>query len=164
MLIAYDWWRPSKFPLLNEAFLFSFVLSTVLAFLAIPYAKRRPKGTPVSWGEAMLAAVYVFGIMFLAFGIVPHHWIAHADADLGWTKSNIIYGPFDILKPKAVGRPLPVHGAVRGDPRHRRRDDPRLLLRPHHRPLEVVAEDAATPSRAPRSRPARYGRPLVKKG
>ena len=71
MLIAYDWWRPSKFPFLNEAFLFSFVLSTVLAFLAIPYAKRRPKGTPISWGEAMLAAVYVFGTMFLAFGVVP---------------------------------------------------------------------------------------------
>ena len=79
VLIAYDWWRPSKFPFLNEAFLFSFALSTVLAFLAIPYAKRRPKGTPISWGEAMLAAVYVFGTMFLAFGVVPHQWIAHSD-------------------------------------------------------------------------------------
>ena len=59
-------------------------------------SKRRPKGTPLSWGEAMLASVYVFGTMFLAFGIVPHQWILHSDSDLLWTKSYIIYGPGDI--------------------------------------------------------------------
>ena len=107
MLIAYDWWKPSEFPFWNQAFLFSFALSTFLALMAIPYAKRRPKGTSVSWGEAMLASVYVFGTMFLAFGVVPHQWIAHSDADLQWTKSYILYGPFDIFKPTALGGNFP---------------------------------------------------------
>jgi hypothetical protein len=92
---------------LNEAFLFTFALSTVLALLPIRYMKRRPKGTPVTWGEAMLGAVYVFGTMFLSFGVVPHQWIAHSDSDLQWTKSYIIYGPFDILKPKVLGGHFP---------------------------------------------------------
>jgi hypothetical protein len=104
VLIAIDILR---WPGFNEAFLFSFFLSTGMAFAVIPYSKRRPKGTPVSWGEAMLAAVYVFGVMFLAFGVVPHQWIAHSDANLLWTKSKIIYGPFDLLKPKALGGHFP---------------------------------------------------------
>ena len=88
---------------MNVAFLFSFFLSTIGALLAIPYAKRRPKGTPFSWGEAMLASVYVFGIMFIAFGVVPHQFIDHADKELGWSKNNIIFGPGDIFKPQAYG-------------------------------------------------------------
>ena len=88
---------------MNQAFLVSFVVSNVLAFAAIPYAKRRPVGTPLTWGESMFGAVYAFGTMFIAFGIVPHHWIDHADKDLGWNRAKIIYGPFDLLKPQAFG-------------------------------------------------------------
>lgn len=55
----------------------------------------------------MLAAVFAFGVMFVAFGVVPHQFIDHADKDLGWSKSLIIYGPFDLLKPKALGGPFP---------------------------------------------------------
>ncbi len=102
MLIAFET-NPLHWPGMNVAFLFSFFLSTFGALLAIPYAKRRPKGAPVSWGEAMLAAVYVFGILFVAFGVVPHQFIDHADKELGWSKNNIIYGPGDILKPQAFG-------------------------------------------------------------
>ncbi len=106
MLIAFDT-NVLHWPGVNVAFLFSFFLSSGLALLAIPYAKRRPKGTPTSWGEAMLAAVFIFGIMFMAFGVVPHQFIDHADKELGWNKSLIIYGPFDLLKPKALGGPFP---------------------------------------------------------
>ena len=88
---------------MNVAFLFSFFLSTFGALLVIPYAKRRPKGAPVSWGEAMIASVYVFGLMFIAFGVVPHQFIDHADKELGWSKNNIIFGPGDIFKPQAYG-------------------------------------------------------------
>jgi len=102
LLIAFET-NPLKWPGMNVAFLFSFFLSTGMALMAIPYAKRRPKGTPVSWGEAMLAAVYVFATMFIAFGVVPHQWIDHSDKNLGWTKNLIIYGPGDIFKPKALG-------------------------------------------------------------
>ena len=92
-----------KWPGMNVAFLFSFLFTTGLALLALPYAKRRPAGTPVSWGEAMIGATYVFALFFLAFGVVPHQWIDHADKNLGWTKSKLVFGPFDILKPQASG-------------------------------------------------------------
>jgi hypothetical protein len=106
LLIAFET-NPLKWPGMNVAFLFSFFLSTGMALMAIPYAKRRPKGTPTSWGEAMLASVYVFATMFIAFGVVPHQWIDHSDKNLGWTKNLIIYGPGDIFKPKALGGHFP---------------------------------------------------------
>ena len=93
---------------MNVAFLFSFILTTALSLAAVPYAKRRPKGTPTSWGEAMLASMYVFFVLFLAFGVVPHQWIDHADKELGWSKAKILYGPFDLLKPQAVGGWFPM--------------------------------------------------------
>ena len=102
MQIAFSW-NVLKWPGVNFAFLFSFILSTGLSLLVLPYAKRRPKGTPTTWGEAMLAAVFAFGVMFIAFGVVPHQFIDHADKELAWTRSKIIYGPGDILKPKAFG-------------------------------------------------------------
>ena len=46
--------------------------------------------------------------MFLAFGVVPHQWIDHADKDLGWNRANVIYGPGDILKPEALGGSFPM--------------------------------------------------------
>ena len=85
---------------MNIAFLVSLIAATAMTLVAIPYGKRRPVGTPVSWGEAMLASVYAFGVMFLAFGVVPHQWIDHADKDLGWTGPSIVYGPGGILKPQ----------------------------------------------------------------
>lgn len=96
-----------KWPGFNVAFMFTFLLTTGLSLLAIPYAKRRPKGTPTSWGEAMLAAMFVFFLLFLAFGVVPHQWIDHSDKNLHWDKAKIVYGPFDILKPKALGGHFP---------------------------------------------------------
>ena len=107
MLIAFET-NVLKWPGMNQAFLVSFILSTIGALLVIPYAKRRPKGTPTSWGEAMLASTYVFALMFVAFGIVPDKFIAHADAELGWTKNLIIYGPGDIFKPTALGGSFPI--------------------------------------------------------
>jgi hypothetical protein len=98
----------SKWPGVNVAFLASFIASIVLTLAIIPYGKRRPVGKPISWGEALIGSVYAFGVMFLAFGVVPHQWIDHADKNLGWSKDKIIYGPGDILKPEAEGGWLPL--------------------------------------------------------
>lgn len=92
-----------KWPGVNLAFLASFIGSIALTLVVIPIGKRRPVGKVLSWGEAMLAAVYAFGVMFLAFGIVPHQWIDHADKNLGWSKNKLIYGPGGILKPESAG-------------------------------------------------------------
>ena len=99
-MIAID---PLKWPGVNMAFLVSFFGAIALTLAVIPYGKRRPVGKPVSWGEAMLGAAYAFFVMFIAFGIAPHQWIDHADKNLGWSKDKIIYGPWDILKPTALG-------------------------------------------------------------
>ena len=56
----------------------------------------------------MLGATYAFGVMFLAFGIVPHQWIDHADKDLGWDRTKLIFGPGGILKPQAEGGWFPM--------------------------------------------------------
>ena len=92
-----------KWPGMNVAFLSSFAAAILLTLAVIPFGKRRPVGKPVSWGEAMLGSAYAFGVMFLAFGVVPHQWIDHADKNLGWSKDKIIYGPGGILKPQSAG-------------------------------------------------------------
>ncbi|MDQ3312391.1 MAG: hypothetical protein M3517_09825, partial [Actinomycetota bacterium] len=59
-----------EWPGMNQAFIVSFVATVGLTLVAIPYGKRRPRSRPTSWGEAMVASTYVFGVMFLAFGVV----------------------------------------------------------------------------------------------
>jgi len=106
-MIAVTFFEMGGQPILNvlgsQAFLVSLFLATIGALLVLPYAKRRPKDKKATWGEAMLASLYAFGLMVVAFGICPDRWIAHCDAELGWGTTNIVYGPFDILKPTALG-------------------------------------------------------------
>ncbi len=77
------------------------VLSTVLLVLGtaavLAYARRRPPGKGVTWGEAMVAAVFVYLLMGLAYGIVPHQWLTFADNELGWRSDKIVYGPGNVL-------------------------------------------------------------------
>jgi hypothetical protein len=77
---------------LNVGFLASLAAVLVLTFAVIPYGKRRPVGTPLSWGEAMFASVYAFFIMFLAYGVMPHQFLAFADNELRWRSDVITVG------------------------------------------------------------------------
>jgi hypothetical protein len=92
-----------EWPGVNQAFLVSLVAAVVLSLVVIPWGRRRPVGASFSWGEAMLAGTYSFGVLFLSFGIVPHQWIDHADKDLGWSRDKLLYGPGGILKPESAG-------------------------------------------------------------
>jgi hypothetical protein len=107
VLIAIDFFKMGGDPILkvigSQAFLFAFLLSSGLALLVIPYSKRRPKDQKATWGECMLGSMLAFGLMLVAFGIAPDRWIAHSDNELGWGATNIVYGPFDILKPTPLG-------------------------------------------------------------
>lgn len=96
-----------RWPGVNQAFLFSFVMTTAMALVVIPIGKRRPMGRPATWGEAMIGSVYTFFAMFLAFGVVPHQFIDHADKELGWRKDKLLMGPFDILNAQANGGNFP---------------------------------------------------------
>jgi hypothetical protein len=92
-----------EWPLMNQAFLVSFIAAMALSLAIIPYGKRRSVDRPLLWGEALIASVYIFGLLFLAFGVVPHQFIDHADKDLGWSRDKVIFGPGGILKPESAG-------------------------------------------------------------
>ena len=164
-MLAFNWANPLEgysIPGMNTAFLTSLIVSTVLTLLVIPYGRRRPKGTSLSWGEAMFAAVYAFGVMFLAFGVVPHQWIDHADKDLGWDRTNIIYGPGGILRPQTAGGWNPItlqYEAVR--------DTVVVLLHVYYFGLLIFVWNwwQKRGDEAPKELPtSTYGRPLVRKG
>ena len=97
-----------RWPGVNQAFIFSALLTTLLSLVIIPIGKRRSFDRKATWGEAMFGSAYVFLVLFLAFGVVPHQWIDHADKDLGWRKDKLVYGPFDILKSDTIGGNFPI--------------------------------------------------------
>jgi hypothetical protein len=129
------------------------------------YAKRRPVGTPVTWGEAMIGAVYVFFLAFLAYGVIPHQWLSLAENELSWRADRIVYGPGDIIKPISQGGWLPL------DITYRTLSDSIaaafyivffgmqiwLWIKWQDRGKAAAAESAAIPT-------STYGRPLIKQG
>ncbi|MFT3851569.1 MAG: hypothetical protein QM733_02325 [Ilumatobacteraceae bacterium] len=125
----------------NQAFIVSFLIATLGALLVLPYAKRRPADKKASWGEAMFASMYAFGLMVVAFGICPDRWIAHADAELGLGRDQHRLRPVGHPQAHRPRRRLvPDHDPVAGDARHRRRPHPRVVLRPPDLPVGQVAE------------------------
>jgi hypothetical protein len=81
-----------KWPGMNVQFIVSLVATLVLTLAVIPYGKRRPPGTRVSWGESMFAAVYVFAVFLLAYAVVPHQWLTHEQNQLNWRADRIWIG------------------------------------------------------------------------
>lgn len=90
------------------AFLTSFILAFVLLLPVVYVGKRRAPGDPFSWGEALLAATYVFFLFWWAYAIVPHLWLTYADNELGWRADSIVWGPLDVLRPQSAGGWFPM--------------------------------------------------------
>jgi Na+-driven multidrug efflux pump len=89
------------------AFLTSLVITIGLTVAAMLYGRRRPVGAPITWGEAMAASAYVFLILFLIYGVVPHQWLQWADSELGWRKDKILAGP-EVVTTKTIGIDIPM--------------------------------------------------------
>lgn len=79
------------------AFVTTLLVTIVPMVAALRYAKRRPVGTPLSWGEAMAAAGFVFFVLFMAYGVVPHQWLTWADNELSWRPDRLLLGPGKIF-------------------------------------------------------------------
>lgn len=81
------------------AFVASFLVSIVAMGAVIAYGRRRPVDAPLTWGEAIAAATFAFGLMFWVYGVVPHQWLDWANNELGWTptKSFLETGQFEIF-------------------------------------------------------------------
>lgn len=77
------------------AFIASLLLTGLMTSVVVAVGRRRRPGTPLTWGEAFVAAVFVFALMFVIYGVVPHQWLAWADNELGWRsdKLGIPLGP-----------------------------------------------------------------------
>jgi predicted permease len=81
------------------------MVALVTAFLALMlcvgvivfFAHRRPIGTPVTWGEAMVAAIFVFAAMFIAYGMLPHQWLNYSDNELKWRADKFVKGPGNVI-------------------------------------------------------------------
>ena len=90
------------------AFIASVLVAVLLTALVIPVAKRRPVGTPLTWGEAMVASVYAFFLMFWVYGLVPHLFLTWAGNELGWRPDKLLFGPGAVLKPQSLGGFSPI--------------------------------------------------------
>ena len=90
------------------AFTTSCVILGLLAAVGISYRNRRPVGTPLTWGEAMVASFFVFFVMFWAYGVVPHLWLAWADGDLHMAPNKLFAVPRTKKTDATLKWPLPI--------------------------------------------------------
>lgn len=93
------------------AFIGSFLVALVLMGVIVAYGRRRPADAPLTWGEATVAATFVFFCMFWAYAIVPEAWIKFFSNDLEWRPDQYLAGPDGTL----VKGPISVSKAALGD-------------------------------------------------
>ena len=117
------------------------------------FGKRRPVGAPLSWGEAMAAAVFAMFLLLWWYAVIPHQWLTWAGNELGWRTDKLLLEPTgnqpltvsyqvvrDIIAVVIYGLGLTLHIALWAVWNDRGKKKP-----------------AAVPA-------SRYGRPLVRKG
>ncbi len=79
------------------AFVVSLAVTLGSIAVGLSRMKRRPLDTPLSWGEAVSAATFVFFVLFMAYGVVPHQWLTWADNELNWRPDRLLAGPGALL-------------------------------------------------------------------
>lgn len=77
----------------NVAFTGSLIVMFAMIGAVVLYSKRRPVGTPLTWGEAMAASLFCTFGLFWAFGVVPHQWLTYAEGELAMRSDAILAGP-----------------------------------------------------------------------
>jgi hypothetical protein len=137
--------------------LVAFISTLLVGFAGVAavllYGRRRPVGAPLSWGEAMAAAVFAMFLFLWWYGIIPHQWLTYAEGELSWRPDKYLLQPSgnqpititykalaDIIAVVIYGVGIALHVAVWA------------LWNDRAKPKKVV-EPAS-----------RYGRPLVRKG
>lgn len=70
------------------AFITSVVITIVMCAVVVFVGKRRAPGTPLTWGEGMLAATFVFALMLMFYGVVPNEWLLWAGNALKWRSDS----------------------------------------------------------------------------
>ena len=70
-------------------FIASVVVTAVMVGIVILVGRRRTPGTPITWGEAFMAATFAFGLLLMIYGVVPDRWLRWADGELAWRSDSI---------------------------------------------------------------------------
>jgi hypothetical protein len=81
------------------AFVTSLVIGIAGCAGVILFGRRRPQGSSLTWGEAMLGATFVFFLFLWWYGVIPHQWLTWADNELGWRPDKVLLGPGRIFEP-----------------------------------------------------------------
>ena len=84
------------------AFATSLLLALACNGAVLLYSKRRAPGAPLSWGEAMAAAIFAWVVFNLWYGVVPHQWITLADSQWNWRSDRIVSGPWGIFEANKI--------------------------------------------------------------
>lgn len=80
------------------AFLVSLIITLVMCGIILMVGRRRRPGDPLTWGEAFVAATFMFTLMLMMYGVVPNQWLAWSDNELGWRSDSFgIPTPFGRL-------------------------------------------------------------------
>ena len=80
------------------AFFASLIITVLMTAVVIAVGNRREPGTPLTWGEAFVAATFMFGLLFMLYGVLPDRWLLWADNELGWRSDSFgIPTPFGRL-------------------------------------------------------------------
>jgi hypothetical protein len=80
-------------PYLNTAFVLSWLIGLAMSVGILEFARRRPVGARLTWGQAYLGAAYAFFLLFWVYGVVPHQWLTFADNELTWRVDKMLIGP-----------------------------------------------------------------------
>jgi hypothetical protein len=70
--------------------IWSTVIVLVMTGGVVSYARKPKSAEPTTWAMAMLGAVYVFLLMIIAYGTVPHEWLNFANSYLKWDASHYV--------------------------------------------------------------------------
>jgi len=71
------------------SFIASLIITGVLIAIVFRFAKKRAPGRPLTWGEAFVAAAFIFALHLMAYGVVPDQWLRWAEGDLEWRSDKI---------------------------------------------------------------------------
>jgi hypothetical protein len=84
------------------ALILSIIITAMLAAVVYVYASRRPAGTPVTWGEALVGSVYAFFLTFMVFGVVPHQWLTVAENEWSF-RADRKFTAWGLITPQSEG-------------------------------------------------------------
>jgi hypothetical protein len=75
------------------AFISTVIIGVAGVVGALLYGRRRPVGAPVSWGQALAAAVFSMFMLLWWYAVIPHQWLFWCDGQLGWTTTKVLATP-----------------------------------------------------------------------